>query len=240
MKKNLILTICFCLALGVSSGMANSFTDGPWDTVIAYGALSLTGQNPTAEAETKRIFDAYIDGFSGAIATFGNCSDFTIMHCPGNQTSVNPNVETFKDYGFDWTYAIVSSQTGMWYLIQNTYGDAQGSWLPKVGETLGLYDETLGMVLVDVMWDFDGNLIKSVERGMWNDAHEFACNGSGCPAQTNFNQLYVTAWIGQGCIPTPENNFCQGEPIPEPGTILLLGTGIIGLGLVARRKMTKK
>ena len=33
---------------------------------------------------------------------------------------------------------------------------------------------------------------------------------------------------------------CGNEEVPEPGTIFLLGTGIIGLGIVARRKMAKK
>jgi hypothetical protein len=33
---------------------------------------------------------------------------------------------------------------------------------------------------------------------------------------------------------------CGGGEVPEPGTIFLLGTGIVGLGVIARRKMAKK
>jgi hypothetical protein len=44
--------------------------------------------------------------------------------------------------------------------------------------------------------------------------------------------------IGHGgfyCLP----DQCPPE-VPEPGTIVLLGTGIVGLGLIARRKLTRK
>jgi len=40
------------------------------------------------------------------------------------------------------------------------------------------------------------------------------------------------AWYQNGCD--------GGGEVPEPGTILLLGSGIIGLGIIARRRMSKK
>jgi hypothetical protein len=35
-----------------------------------------------------------------------------------------------------------------------------------------------------------------------------------------------------GCVPSAENNFCQPESIPEPGSVSLLGLALLGLGFV--------
>jgi len=46
---------------------------------------------------------------------------------------------------------------------------------------------------------------------------------------------------GGGCTPDMiALDLCGGNEVPEPGTIVLLGTGIIGLGLTVRRKLSKK
>jgi hypothetical protein len=57
-------------------------------------------------------------------------------------------------------------------------------------------------------------------------------NGTDTLHLTNF-------WIGDGSISHVEIRGCGGTPIPEPATMLLLGTGLIGLAGIGRKKFKK-
>jgi hypothetical protein len=35
-------------------------------------------------------------------------------------------------------------------------------------------------------------------------------------------------------------NYTYSSPVPEPGSLALLGSGLIGLGMIARRRAAKK
>ena len=109
-----------------------------------------------------------------------------------------------------------------------------------------LQDETIKVTL---MMDPDGNN-NNLDVTTWFSCDPtvegspcYVCTGPGC------TKTCPTGWIdepGFGCCdpnhqPGDFSTACPGGgEAPEPGTILLLGTGIIGLGFAAKRKMTKK
>ena len=57
----------------------------------------------------------------------------------------------------------------------------------------------------------------------------------------NFAELFTTGWDAQGLKPDWAVNldFNSGSTTPEPGTLMLLGTGLLGCIGVIRRKLTK-
>ena len=92
----------------------------------------------------------------------------------------------------------------------------------------------------------DGQVYLDVVSGAWQsiyntntylvpDSADLDNNGGFADITFNFSlqDSNVQEWILSG-NPTAQGNFNQ--PIPEPATMLLLGTGLVGVAGAARRK----
>ncbi len=130
----------------------------------------------------------------------------------------------------DGTYGLFSLLTG------------GGAW---VNETTGLVSP------IDGIWLQDQSLFGTVERfGVSFSQHQFAntddvisWNGSGTfdlsSRGLTFGDLNLGEALGQDDYYTGLYGEIRIKPIPEPATMLLLGTGLIGLAGF-RRKFRKK
>jgi len=63
----------------------------------------------------------------------------------------------------------------------------------------------------------------------WDENSGKGCGGSGCPSQASESAL--------GTIPSEAFTVAMGGTVPEPSSIMLFGSGILGLAGVLRRKL---
>jgi len=208
-----------CLILGVAPAMANIYSNGPIDGqtqayTINFGfsvsnSFQLSCTIPAGDNE----------------CTLFNLSIGVWLVQGDNVGSVTANVGSAA-FGFD----VMNGQV----LVPSTITD------------LGLNQYGFDIQNIDFLipfdYDVDNNvtywltLFNAVETHVgdpiyWDQNSGVGCTGTGCPS------LAFDSALG----PIPSETFTisgsTSEPIPEPGTLIMLGTGILGLAATLRRKL---
>jgi len=245
MKKNIALAISFFLMLGTVA-MADALT---YDNIIAYG----TSQGDLNKWDgVEHIFGTYV---SADVTWKKNDTYTSINH---TEPAANPSdteisfwVGQNKHTPFEWTYIILAANnTGDWYLFENTHildGADTFNILNADGDIIftGDYLVTIPVLNTLIFAYDDGHMGANSKNGKPEEMSwtTFAMDGTN-----SLNQADITVWFGGRTISGGEcepddwgfvDPSCM-EPVPEPSTILLLGTGVIGLGVIARRRMCKK
>ena len=233
MKKNLILTVGFCLIFGLTGAMAASINDGyvfSWDTYKDHNKISdsdweaLSGAFEFVfweNADTDKVnltFRITDEGYDGLINIKKDEMKFKDFYLIGfNDLISNPTFENWDNGGWTPTTNVYTFETDIdWYAFVEaiTSEDFNGYILAHIQSAENYVSG----------WD-------SINEAIFRYKPDGGYFGNTCPE--GMSEEECSCLFGFG-------DCNKGGEAPEPGSILLLGTGIVGFGLVARRKMAKK
>lgn len=199
--------ILFVALLGLAMPMAVFANSTSTDFIVFGGSSTLGGVGGTGALFDTTSTVNFAMGFNGNPLLSGNLG--TLSFTTGSLLSHSGNLEIFAGGG---SFTITGSGTGLpgGVIFSGTFN----------GEvTLETFDNGLGYMLVCESNAFSGCSVS----GTWYNGQK-ASGG-----------LIVSAGVGGGINLAYVN--LQNPVVPEPGTLSLLGTGLLGIGAVVRRKL---
>ncbi len=189
---------------------------------------------------------------AGLILAPGSSWEYTLDSTLGASGNPDWNTETNASNGVETDWGVANSPFGNCPAAPGCgsytrdFDDPDTKWAADGRDGDDLWVRTTvdftGFVLSSIAWDLgvdngytlylDGVLIASHNGEGYTHRWEY---GGVFPGATTGSHIVAVALEDHGAL-TAFDMQITGDPVPEPGTLLLLGAGLAGLGLLRRRQ----
>ena len=222
MKKLCILFLTIILIVGIGSS----------------AGATLMFEGSDAGGIGSATWDIVGDGTTSWTITIDNTSPLTLISGPGFNT---PGI---TGLGFDLEEGLLGVSS--WSLKAD---DSGGTQTTIGGSSSSTGDWDLGAGSSDVVLDFNTSTTSGSSGALYNP---LATGGFGGPPQYFTTAILEINWdstaslLSESAFVRMQNVGLNGDgslktnPVPEPTTMLLLGTGLISLAGFGRKKFFKK